>query len=101
MNDESFVNEVAKMEDNVEIQKAFEARGIGFTMDEINGIVDKLYGDPAELSDEALEDVSGGFVITTGMLAVIGCATAGVSLFGGIMAEVNKSRKEKGKKTIW
>ena len=101
MDDESFVREIAQMEDNEEVRKAFEDHGIGFTSEEINEIVEKLYGDDAELSENSLEDVSGGFVITTTTLAVVGCFSAGVSLFAGVMSEVNNSRKEAGKKPIW
>jgi hypothetical protein len=101
MDDEEFVNEIAKMDNNVEVQKAFEARGIGFTMDEIDCIVEKLYGEKSELSDESLEQVSGGFVITLTTLEVIGCVSAGVGLFAGVMEQVNKNRKAKGKKAIW
>ncbi len=101
MNDESFAKEIAKLETNEEVQKAFEAHGIGFTMDEIKDITEKLYGDETELSEESLENVSGGFVITSTMLAIIGVATAGVSLTAGVLAEVNKNRKAQGKKTIW
>ena len=101
LDDKDFVSEIASMEDNVQVQKAFEEKGIGFSTEEINQIVEKLYGDNSELNEDALEEVSGGIVITTTTLAVVGCVTAGVSLFAGVMSEVNKNRKSAGKKPIW
>ncbi len=101
MNDEVFVQKISKMENNEEVQKAFSERGIDFTMEEINQIVEMVYENNTELGEDKLEEVSGGFAITTTTLAVVGCITAGISLLGGVMSEVNKGRKEKGKKPIW
>lgn len=101
LDDEVFVRKLAQLETNEEVQKAFAEKGVDFTMEEIDQIVEKLYGDSAELDEDKLEDVSGGFVITTTTLTAIGCIAAGVSLLGGVMAEVNNSRKAKGKKPIW
>ena len=101
MDNEIFVQKIAKMESNEEVQKAFSEQGIDFTMEEINQVVEQLYGDDSELNEDKLEEVSGGIVITTTTLTVVGCVAAGVSLFAGVMSEVNNNRKEKGKKPIW
>lgn len=101
LEDESFVREISKMENNEEVQQAFKARGIEFSLEEIDQIAEKLYGDATELEDENLENVSGGFVITATMVGAVACVAAGVGLFAGIMTEVNNNRKAAGKKPIW
>lgn len=101
VNDELFVEKLTKLETNEEVQKAFAERGIGFTMEEIDQIVEKLYGDKSELNEDSLENVSGGVVITATTVAAVSCIAAGVALLGNAMAVYNDNRKAKGKKPIW
>ena len=70
---------------------------LDFTLEEIDSIarMSVSIGD-GELSEDDLTDVAGGIVVD-----VICVVAGGIALGANIMAEVNKARKAKGKKTIW
>lgn len=96
MADHDFVEKIAAMEDPAEVQTAFAAKGIDFTIEQINQIAEMVMnrnGD--ELSEAEMEAVSGG------ILAEITIVASGIGLFAGVMTEINNSRKAKGKSTIW
>ena len=99
MADEDFVARISALEDPELVQQAFAEKGIDFTLEEIDAIARKCIADAeadGELSEDALSEVAGGIVVD----AI--CVVAGaIGLAAGIMTEVNKSRKAKGKKTIW
>lgn len=97
MADREFVETIVAMEDPVDVQKAFADKGIDFTVDQINQIAElALNHEGEELTDAELESVSGGAI-----LEIITVVAGGVALFANVMSEVNKSRKEQGKSTIW
>lgn len=95
MEEPAFVESIAKMEDNTEVQKAFADRGVDFTLAEIDAIAEMVYSGAGVLSEEELENVSGG------VLAEIAIVASGVALFANVMTEVNNNRKANGKKPIW
>ena len=64
--DEQFVNELMEMDSVQEVQAALHEKGLDFSEEELNTIRETLVkmtenGD-AELSDEELENVAGGFL---------------------------------------
>lgn len=96
MNDTEFVKKISAMEDPEDVQKAFAEKGVDFTLDEIGQIAEMVAGNEGEeLTEGQMDAVSGG------ILAEIATVAKGIALLGGIMVEVNKSRKAAGKKTIW
>ncbi len=96
MGDKDFVAAIAAMEDPEDVQSSFADKGVDFTLEQINQIAEMVIGgNEDELSEAALEGVSGG------LLAEIAIVASGVALFANTMAEVNKARKAAGKKTIW
>ncbi|MBO6159501.1 MAG: Nif11-like leader peptide family RiPP precursor [Firmicutes bacterium] len=98
MADEAFVEKISAMEDPEQVQAAFADKGIDFSLEEIDAIARKSAADADdELNEDDLVDVAGG----VGAVAVICCVAGAIKLGADIMTEVNKSRKAKGKKTIW
>lgn len=97
MNDAAFVERIVSIEDPVEVQKAFAEKGISFSLEEINMIAEMVINgsNGEEMTEAELEGVSGG------VLAEIAIVASGVALFANCMTEYNKSRKSKGKRTIW
>lgn len=95
MGDSEFVETIVAMEDPADVQKAFADKGVDFTIDEINMIARQAFGGDDELDENELEDVAGG------ILAEITIVCGVIALGANVMTEVNKSRKEQGKKTIW
>lgn len=96
MEDKTFVAEIVAMEDPAEVQAAFAAKGVELTIDQINQIAQLVFsGEAEELNEAEMDAVAGG------LLAEITIIASGIALVANIMAEVNKDRKEKGKKTIW
>lgn len=96
MNNAEFVAKITAMEEPEEVQNAFAEQGIEFTLEQINQIAEMaINNDAEELNEDALDAVAGG------ILAEIAIVASGIALFANTMAEVNKARKEAGKKTIW
>lgn len=65
MADEAFVNKLLELETPEEVCAAFEKEGITVTADEISKLKEKLEsaGTEGELSEDALEEVAGGFML--------------------------------------
>lgn len=96
MDNKNFVSKITAMEDPEQVQAAFAENGVDFTLEQINQIAELVINNNAEeLNEDALEAVSGG------ILTEIAIVASGIALFANTMAEVNKARKEAGKKTIW
>ena len=73
MRDEDFVNEILDMQTTEEVKEAFAEKGIELSLEEIdiisqiiNKMVDK---NTTELSDDDLEEISGGTLISGGKAA--------------------------------
>lgn len=96
MNDKEFVEKISKMEEPVDVQKAFEEKGISFSLEEIAQIAQMVMDNGNEELTEGQMDT-----VTGGVLAEIAIVASGVALAANTMAEVNKARKAAGKKTIW
>lgn len=95
MEDREFVEMIVAMEDPAEVQKAFASKGIDFSIEEINQIAQIAFNSNLELSEDEMDNVTGG------VLAEIAIVASGIALFANCMAEYNKSRKANGKSTIW
>lgn len=97
MEDREFVARIAAMEEPEDVQKAFAEKGVDFTLEEISQIAEQVMSANAdELNAEQLDAVAGGAVWEV-VIVVAGLVKIGAD----IMTEVNKSRKAKGKSTIW
>ncbi len=96
MADKAFVEKIANLEEPEDVQAAFAEKGVDFSIEEINTIAEMVMNNGSEeLGEGDMEAVTGG------ILAEIAIVASGISLFAGIMTEVNNSRKAKGKKGIW
>ncbi len=63
LQDEAFVAELDKLEKEEDIIALFESRGATVTMDQLRELIAQL-PDNASVSDDDLEKVSGGFMLT-------------------------------------
>lgn len=98
MADKEFVEKIVKMEEPEDVQAAFAEKGVEFTLEEISAMAEKIMqGNFEEMTEEQLDDVTGGVDPVTCVCAVIGVLT----LAANVMTEVNNNRKAQGKKTIW
>ena len=98
MEDREFVARIAAMEEAEEVQQAFAEKGVEFTLEEISYIANQVMnGNTDELDEEQLEAVAGGVDPVTVTVVICGLLKLGADA----MAEYNKQRKAKGKKTIW
>ena len=95
MRDEAFAKRLLTMEDNTAVQKAFAEEGVDLTLEQINRIAETVYGSSGELDEGQLETVAGGF------MEELGIVLSGIKLISSALAEYNKSRKAKGKSSIW
>ncbi len=59
LKDAAFLKEVAAMKSVEEVQKAFAAKGVDISIDELNALQKKAMN--GELSDADLENVAGGW----------------------------------------
>lgn len=76
--DETFVASILEMETPEEVQKALSERGLDLSLEEINTIQNSLSNEEEELSEDQLEEVAGGFAVTTLVCGlIIGGAAAG------------------------
>lgn len=73
MRDEDFVNEILDMQTTEEVKEAFEKKGIEISLEEfdiISQIISKMVDkNTTELSDDDLEEVSGGTFVSGGKSA--------------------------------
>ncbi len=77
MADEAFVSRLLELETPEEVCAAFEKEGITVTPEEIRQVKEKLenVNSESELSEDALEEVAGGFLVSAvawGVTALIG-----------------------------
>lgn len=85
--DKEFVAALERITTAEEAQKAFAAKGIEMTLDEVQQI-GNLMAQQDELGEDDLDSVAGGFAITTGYAVIIGgvavcLAAAGVKILWG------------------
>lgn len=75
--DEAFVSSLLEMETVEDVQTAVAAKGIDLSAGDIEALRAQLANSGEELSEEDLENVAGGFVITAGVVsAIAGCISA-------------------------
>lgn len=85
--DKEFVANLGKITTAEEAQKAFNAKGIKMTLDEVQQLGD-LMAQQEELAENALDNIAGGFAITAGYAVIISgvaicAAAAGVKILWG------------------
>ena len=89
--DEAFVASILELETAEDVQAALKKKGVELSLDEITAIQKALVNSSeeasAELSDDDLENVSGGSVT-----AIIGAAVAGVIALGSAVHEWTNRR---------
>ncbi len=82
-NDEAFVKDLFSSETLVEMQEKLNANGLELSLDETKTFMEEIAkvveGKNDELSEEDLDDVSGGFAVTTAIL-IAAAKIAGVGL---------------------
>jgi lactobin A/cerein 7B family class IIb bacteriocin len=82
--DEAFVDSILEMETPEEVQKALSDKGVELSLEEIGTIKDTLASSDGELSENELEEVAGGVVITA--TTVICAAIIGSAAIGGTVS---------------
>ena len=88
--DKKFVEQMLAQQTAEDVQKLFNDTGVDFTLEDVNEIGEQLNraaNSNEELSEEALEDVSGGFAITVaGVIAagkiIVAVGGAGLAVWG-------------------
>ena len=96
MEDKEFVEKMLSQETPEDVQKLFHENGVEFTMDEVMALgreLDRLSNaGNGELDEQALEDVSGGVVITAATAWAIAKAAIAVGGAGLAIYKWYKSR---------
>ncbi len=79
--DAAFVEALMNMESAEDVQSAIAEKGIELSVADIEALRVQLSGEGEELSEDALENVAGGFAITaTVVSAIAGCISAAAGL---------------------
>lgn len=108
LSDQEYVKSLLDLKTPEEMQKSLEGRGADLTIDEINRIMDTVKrclnnelteqeknmlkaaqeNDAGELSDDELENVSGGILVVDDVIfwGIIGCVAGVAALIGGYLA---------------
>lgn len=76
--DQAFMNSILEMETAEEVQAALKEKGLDLSLEEIGVIRESLNSENGELSEDELENVSGGSItvgIIIGVAAICGAAT--------------------------
>lgn len=76
---EQFKKEANELKTAEELQRLFASYGLELSLDEVYSLCEKiaLNMEKGELSEDELENVSGGFAITAGVVALgVGCIGA-------------------------
>ncbi len=79
--DEAFVASILEMENAEDVQKALADKGLELSLEEIATIKSTLSNEEAELSEDELENVAGGAIITS---IICGLIIGGAAIAGGI-----------------
>lgn len=95
--DQGFVEKLFVLESPEEVQGFLKAEGLDFELEEINMLKDALAkavakSEGAELSDEDLEEVAGGIVITAGAVAATAAVVSAIFTGGGFVHNVTRGR---------
>ena len=92
--DEEFAKKISDTQDNEERAKMVKDEGYDFTLEELNGVIQKETG--KKLSDEELENIAGGVIgIATIISAAVGGGITAAGVVGANVA-TNKADPHKG-----
>ncbi len=92
--DPGFAESLFNLENGQEVQSFLKEQGLEFTLEEIDAFKNALIKNTQkdELSDEDLEEVAGGFVLTTGMIATTASIIGGTATGAGFIHTITRSR---------
>ncbi len=78
--DKAFVESLMNMESAKDVQSAIASKGIELTLEDIQALKTQLASDGEELSEDDLENVAGGFAISSTLIAIVSCCAATYSV---------------------
>jgi len=84
--DPEFIDRLIRLETPEEVREALQSKGVDCTLDEVKALISESVDavqNGGELSENALEDVAGGFVISStvaGMAIFLGLTALGVGI---------------------
>lgn len=92
--DKGLVEKIINLETAEEVQSFIKAQGIEFSLEEINALKNALVNNAqkGELTDADLEEVAGGIVVTTGVIATTFGVIGGTSSAAGFVHTITRSR---------
>ncbi|NLK53038.1 MAG: Nif11-like leader peptide family natural product precursor [Syntrophomonadaceae bacterium] len=94
--DQSFGAKLFSQETPEAVQSFLKVEGLDFSLEEIDAVrtalVKVLEKGDGELTDADLEDVAGGFVLTTGMIATTAAVIGGTASAGTFSHNVTRGR---------
>lgn len=92
--DQRLAEKLFALETSEEVQIFLKTEGLDFTLEEINVLREALLKslEKGELSDEDLEEVAGGFVITFALVSAIGSIIGATVSAGGLTHNVTRGR---------
>ncbi|MBO6159500.1 MAG: hypothetical protein J6P72_09640 [Firmicutes bacterium] len=96
LEDKAFVEKMMSLDTKEEVKEIFNANGVDFTMEDVEDMAKELErvseaGD--EISEDALEDVAGGFAITLAGVVAAGKIAVAVGAAGLSIYKWYKSRR--------
>ena len=89
--DKDFVESLLELETAEEVQSAISKKGIDLSISDIEVLRAQLVNNGEELSEEDLENVAGGFVISATLVAIGSCCGALFSV-GSLVNNVTNRR---------
>lgn len=96
--DKGLGEKLFSLENPEDVQSLLQEQGLVFSLEEIGMLKKALVkvldkGGTSELSDEELEDVAGGFVLTaTALIGIIGAIAGAITAAGAVTDQAVRSR---------
>lgn len=91
--DKEFVESLLGMETAEEVQAALKEKDLDLSIEDIKGIQKALTAQETnELSEEEMENVAGGFVITAGIVSAIAGVVSATAGTGSFVHRVTRGR---------
>lgn len=97
--DKGLAEKLFSLENPQDVQSLLKEQGLDFSLEEIDMLKEALVkaleksSTGGELTDDDLEDVAGGFVLTaTGLVAIIGAIVGAVTAAGAVTDQAVRSR---------
>lgn len=92
--DKSLAEKIFNLETAAEVQSLLKTQGLEFSLEEINSLKGALVksAQKSELSEEELEEVAGGIIVTTSVAATTFAVLGGTSSAAGLVHTITRSR---------